>query len=167
MSHLPQTASERTLFQLVYVLPWSTVCIIAILLLWKPDELKYHLQTKADYMGVDIRTLIVYSILAVVGVIVLVYIGYQLLDYIRQPKVDESEARSIYEQEREALVAIFEEMDGKNWYNKIRWCSDEPIERWHGVKLDPVTHRVNKLILPENRLGGVTISVTRYIPVLF
>lgn len=149
------TVSERTLFQLIYVLPWSTVCIVGILLLWKPEELTGHLQEQAFSMGVDVRTLIVYSLLAVVGSTLLVIGGWKLYVYLRYERVHEDVGRLIYERERNALIALFNSLDGKNWFNKIRWCSDEPIDRWHGVKLDPVTHRVNKLILPENRLAGM------------
>eukprot|EP00981_Chlorochromonas_danica_P003772 scaffold691_cov181-Ochromonas_danica.AAC.25 len=68
--------------------------------------------------------------------------------------------RGIHEKERIALITLFHSLEGNNWYNKIRWCSEEPIDRWHGVKLDPLTHRVNKIILPENRLAGESVSQT-------
>eukprot|EP01039_Chlorochromonas_danica_P008774 gene8774-9676_t len=155
MKSLPSTPTEIALFQLLYILPWSTVLIIILLLIWKPQELVDHLQQHATTMNIDIRTFIVYSFLAVFGIIILVIGGWKLYLYIKEEmSINHQVIRGIHEKERIALITLFHSLEGNNWYNKIRWCSEEPIDRWHGVKLDPLTHRVNKIILPENRLAG-------------
>ena len=35
--------------------------------------------------------------------------------------------------EREALIAIYNALDGDNWTNKENWCSDKPVSEWYGV----------------------------------
>ncbi|RYH00601.1 hypothetical protein EON65_49055 [archaeon] len=139
----------------MYVFPWTAVAIAAILFIFKPDQLTYFLAEQADHWKVDIRTMIVFTILGIVGSIVVSIGAVSLYVYIRDNRKDANAQRDIYEEERQALIALFNSLDGKNWFDKARWCSDEPIGRWHGVKLNPHTGRVNKLILPENRLGGM------------
>ena len=36
--------------------------------------------------------------------------------------------------EREALIAIYNALDGDNWINNENWCSDKPVGEWYGVK---------------------------------
>ena len=38
--------------------------------------------------------------------------------------------------DREALVALFDALDGENWRKKINWLSDRPIGEWYGVTTD-------------------------------
>lgn len=35
--------------------------------------------------------------------------------------------------EREALIAIYNALDGDNWTNNENWCSDKPVSEWWGV----------------------------------
>lgn len=35
--------------------------------------------------------------------------------------------------EREALIAIYNALDGDNWTNNENWCSDKPVSEWYGV----------------------------------
>ncbi len=35
--------------------------------------------------------------------------------------------------EREALIAIYNALDGDNWINNENWCSDKPVGEWYGV----------------------------------
>ncbi len=35
--------------------------------------------------------------------------------------------------EREALIAIYNALDGDNWENNENWCSDKPVNEWNGV----------------------------------
>ncbi len=35
--------------------------------------------------------------------------------------------------EREALIAIYNALDGDNWTNNTNWCSDKPVGAWAGV----------------------------------
>ena len=35
--------------------------------------------------------------------------------------------------EREALIAIYNALDGDNWTNNENWCSDKPVGEWYGI----------------------------------
>ena len=37
------------------------------------------------------------------------------------------------EKERDALIAIYNALDGDNWINNTNWCSDKPVGEWYGV----------------------------------
>ena len=51
-----------------------------------------------------------------------------------------------------ALVALYNSTDGDNWRRK--WNLDEPINTWHGVKLNDDEDRVDTLQLRDNLLSG-------------
>ena len=53
----------------------------------------------------------------------------------------------------EALIALYNSTGGANWKNNDNWLSDEPLNRWYGVKT--VGGRVNELHLGGNGLEGV------------
>ena len=55
--------------------------------------------------------------------------------------------------DRDALVAIYNALDGPNWLNNRNWLSDEPLRRWHGVTTDR-SGRVTALRLMGNGLSG-------------
>lgn len=38
--------------------------------------------------------------------------------------------------EREALIAIYDALDGDNWPNNENWCSEKPVKEWYGVETD-------------------------------
>ena len=57
------------------------------------------------------------------------------------------------EADREALIALYESTGGANWENRDNWLSDEPGNRWHGVRTD-ADGRVTMLDLRDNRLNG-------------
>ena len=38
-----------------------------------------------------------------------------------------------HKREREALIAIYETLDGDNWHFNDNWCSDKPLDLWSGV----------------------------------
>lgn len=41
---------------------------------------------------------------------------------------------SEYQSERDALIAIYEAANGKNWHNKTNWCkANVPVSNWYGV----------------------------------
>jgi len=54
--------------------------------------------------------------------------------------------------EREALIALYDAMDGPHWTNRTNWCSDKPLSQWYGVYLD--NGRVTALDLEFNGLNG-------------
>ena len=57
--------------------------------------------------------------------------------------------------DREALVAIYQAMDGWiTWSERSNWMTDRPIGEWHGVTVDP-DGRVTALELPANEMRGI------------
>ena len=38
--------------------------------------------------------------------------------------------------EREALIAIYDALNGDNWTNNTNWCSDKPVSEWYGIAID-------------------------------
>lgn len=40
-----------------------------------------------------------------------------------------------FEEEREALIAFYEAMDGDHWTHNDNWCSDKPLSEWYGIEL--------------------------------
>ena len=55
--------------------------------------------------------------------------------------------------ERETLVALYNSAGGENWKNNENWLSDEPLDRWYGVRM--VGGRVTELHLGGNGLKGM------------
>ena len=57
-------------------------------------------------------------------------------------------------EDRGALVALYQATGGSNWRNSDNWLSrTRPLEEWHGVTTD-LNGRVVKLDLRSNRLSG-------------
>lgn len=54
--------------------------------------------------------------------------------------------------EREALIQLFNALDGDHWTNNTNWCSDEPLNTWYGV--DSYDGFVNQIRLSNNNLSG-------------
>ena len=59
-------------------------------------------------------------------------------------------------EERDALVEIYQALDGDNWADKTNWCSDKPVSEWHGVYTRQVNGKntVTDLMLYSNNLKG-------------
>ena len=55
--------------------------------------------------------------------------------------------------EREALIAIYNALDGDHWLDNTNWCSDKPLNQWYGVGTNG-SGRVVTLILGWNNLQG-------------
>lgn len=58
-----------------------------------------------------------------------------------------------YDGDREALIAFYNATDGPNWKDNTNWCSDQPLDTWHGVTTDS-EGRVTEISLNNNRLSG-------------
>ncbi len=67
-------------------------------------------------------------------------------------EVIQEEQNSLLE-EREALVAIYNALDGPNWKRRDNWCSDRPLNEWNGVMTDYTGH-VYYLDIEQNGLNG-------------
>ena len=55
--------------------------------------------------------------------------------------------------DRDALVAIYNATDGRNWRRKTNWLTDAPVGEWDGVVTDNAD-RVVSLTLSTNQLRG-------------
>lgn len=58
------------------------------------------------------------------------------------------------EEEREALIAFYNALDGPHWKNNTNWCSDQPVGTWYGVLTDWLSGHVSILNFEHNRLKG-------------
>ncbi len=54
--------------------------------------------------------------------------------------------------DRQALIALYNALDGDNWSNKANWCSDRPLGEWEGVETTP-QGRVKSIQLLNNVNG--------------
>ncbi|CAN0430729.1 unnamed protein product, partial [Ascophyllum nodosum] len=54
--------------------------------------------------------------------------------------------------ERHALVALYQATNGPSWKKKRGWCTDAPLSKWYGVKVNG--GRVVELSLRVNNLQG-------------
>lgn len=57
------------------------------------------------------------------------------------------------EKERQALIDLYNALDGPNWINNANWCTDMPLNTWFGVGADNDGHVVS-LDIHNNRLSG-------------
>ena len=55
--------------------------------------------------------------------------------------------------DRAALVALYQSTGGENWARRDNWLSDQHMDTWYGVDVNP-DGRVSGLVLPENGLTG-------------
>ena len=60
---------------------------------------------------------------------------------------------TVAQQERAALVALYEATDGPNWVNSENWLTDAPLGEWYGVSTDG-SRRVSEVRLGNNGLSG-------------
>ncbi len=63
------------------------------------------------------------------------------------------EVYGIDDTDREALTALYSEMDGANWTRSDNWGTDLPLDQWHGVSVDD-WGRITRLDLSANQLSG-------------
>jgi len=58
----------------------------------------------------------------------------------------------IVQQDRDALIALYNSTDGANWWNNTNWLSTQPVHEWYGVKMRG--DRVTEIDLSYNHLNG-------------
>ena len=56
--------------------------------------------------------------------------------------------------EREALIAIYNALNGDNWTHNDNWCSDKPVNEWYGIETWGELGYVNCINLYNNNLSG-------------
>lgn len=156
---MTEVAEARPPPTLLKVFPYTTVGILAIVMAFRYELVEDWIGVVSGYLETERTQTIVLLAVGVVVAMVVVHMIWSAFYYYINLQASKKAAELLYIKERNALMAIFNAMDGKLWRDKTRWGSDEPIERWKGVKIDHTTGRVNKLLLAENNLGG-----TVYIP---
>lgn len=62
---------------------------------------------------------------------------------------DRLEITQTTNQERIALIKIYEALNGDNWTNNENWCSDKPLSEWYGITANGDTN-VKTLWLPND-----------------
>lgn len=58
----------------------------------------------------------------------------------------------LFEQDREAVVSLYEQLGGEQWVTSTNWCSNAPLEEWYGVYT--YQGRVYAIDLSANNLTG-------------
>mmetsp|Transcript_16001 Transcript_16001/g.36028 ORF Transcript_16001/g.36028 Transcript_16001/m.36028 type:complete len:194 (-) Transcript_16001:849-1430(-) len=135
--------------------PYSTLGIVALLCALRFELLQDMLGAAAYELGLELPHLLGASALAIGCLMLLARGVWWQVQRQRAAAAKLAERRCVWAMERAVLVGLFESLGGRGWNDKTRWCSEEPVHRWKGVKLDHSTGRVNKIILAENRLEGV------------
>lgn len=69
-------------------------------------------------------------------------------------EIVETEREEGAEEEKEALMAIYNAMGGPSWKRVDNWGTDAPLKDWYGVEVDQFTGRVLRLYLGDNNLSG-------------
>lgn len=77
--------------------------------------------------------------------------GFQA-GHVYDLSVNENEFDKIIQQEREALIALYEATGGDNWTDNTNWCSDKPLSEWYGVVFGD--GHVKSIYLTNNNLTG-------------
>lgn len=77
--------------------------------------------------------------------------GFQA-GHVYDLSVETNEFDKIVQQEREALIALYEATGGDNWIDHTNWCSDKPLDEWYGVGY--WDGHVKSLNLWDNNLTG-------------
>lgn len=77
--------------------------------------------------------------------------GFQA-GHVYDLSINENEFDKIMVQEREALIALYNETGGDNWTDNTNWCSDKPLNEWFGVEF--WNGHVRSLSLYNNNLAG-------------
>ena len=62
----------------------------------------------------------------------------------------------VVQQDRDALIALYNSTDGANWWNNTNWLSTQPVYEWYGVKMRG--DRVIEINLLYNNLNGTLPS---------
>lgn len=60
--------------------------------------------------------------------------GFQA-GHVYNLSINENEFDKIEQQEREALIALYNATGGDSWTDNTNWCSDKPLSEWSGVSM--------------------------------
>ena len=63
--------------------------------------------------------------------------------------------------EREALIAIYNALDGDNWEDNTNWCSDKPLQEWSHVTVNPNNGYVYSLSIDKKASGQLPPEIAQ------
>lgn len=66
--------------------------------------------------------------------------------------INENGFDKIEQQEREALIALYNATDGDNWTDNTNWCTDKPLSEWAGISCR--NGRVSSIYLSYGNMVG-------------
>ena len=68
-------------------------------------------------------------------------------------RVGDTQGNNCANQDRAALVALYNATDGANWHDNTNWLSDRPVGEWYGIDTDN-NGNVSVMLLQNNNLRG-------------
>lgn len=139
------------------LIKFSLVIVVAVLSSLQNKTISEIVNRSSSFFSLDQNAFIMLFLVTIILIIFTVHPTLNVIQEFWNEKVISGRkvAKNNFEEmERKCLITIFNSMDGKLWRDKTKWCTDQPLEQWKGVIVDPVSGRVKKLILPGNNLGG-------------
>ncbi len=137
-------------------IPYSTISILLLVLAFKYELAMDMLEMNSQYFNLSKPVFLLYFVIIVVALMFFAQMMWFLVLFIRKQYDEYFENIRLEKKERAALIAIFNALNGSEWKNNSGWCTKEPLANWKGVKINPHSRRVNKLILPDNNITGET-----------
>lgn len=160
----PWNAMDITTWSSVF--PLSSVCMVIVLVLVRPDHAREALDTWSKHFKMTPAVFIGTTFLSAVGLMIVCLFSMWAILAIFYGIKEYYANKEGMKKERAALIEFFEALGGNGWKDKTRWCSEEPLGRWKGIKVDHNNGRVNKIILPSNRLEG-SFNIHRHFETFF
>ena len=70
------------------------------------------------------------------------------------------------EGDRQGLVALFNQCNGRNWYNNWNWLTDKPFEEWYGVIVNSSGRLISLCLNCDNLSGSLPKEIGNWRQVL-
>jgi hypothetical protein len=148
------------LFKFMQFIPYTTLSMIAVLVsIGIAGSETYRTKIQSDYHSV-VSFLIIHSdnVMLAIGILILLVavtiVGYYIYKDIKKRIETKKQIQNLMIIQRNQLMRLYRSTGGDRWRDRTRWGSSESIDRWKGIHINHQTGRVNKIILPENRLIG-------------
>lgn len=139
--------------------PYSTLTILLVVVAFKYQLALEIWELNANYWNLSKERFIIYFVAIVVGLMFLVQLVWFIVAHAVNFMKEYREGLKLDKKEREALIAVFHALNGTTWNKKDKWLSNEHVSNWKGVKMNPTTKRVNKLILADNNCTGTFLEL--------
>lgn len=83
-----------------------------------------------------------------------------ITDFTHKSAEETAALKELHNVERQCLIELFNQHNGRNWVRKDNWCTEHPVFTWFGVLLNAAGF-VCELQLPCNNVHGVFPDVGR------